>query len=267
MYDTTEIRYKLISCSVYYWALLRINIRSWRQNFKLLDNCFMLVSCLAYLSTLKIEATCSTETYDDFQCSTLRYTPENKTSDHRGEWPAQAPRVLPPVKYMFFSHCSITLLNYFAYFVGSYIIEWWNDNEWWIWEHAEWPWPVLSHYTCIRIAGLRNTTKSYIRTADVATEVRTWDLADKKQDGEPLYRDARYRQYPMQWTEMSRQEITTRPIEFTPVDRGLLCWQDLFRGLPQFFQVNITVIYKICMIWGFYSGDYEECRLLECGAV
>jgi hypothetical protein len=127
-----------------------------------------------------MEAPCSAETYGDFQCFALRYTPENKTSDHQQlrlhrQW------------NMFFSD-SVTLLNYFVYITGSYIIEWQNDNEWWIWEHTEWSWPVLSHYTCIRIAGLRNTTKP-IRTAVVATEIRTWNLADKKQDGETLHRD------------------------------------------------------------------------------
>jgi hypothetical protein len=42
----------------------------------LLTTCFMLVSCLAYSSTLKIEATCSPETLVDFQCITQRYIPE-----------------------------------------------------------------------------------------------------------------------------------------------------------------------------------------------
>jgi hypothetical protein len=25
--------------------------------------------------------------------------------------------------------------------------------------------------------------------------------------------------------------------------------------------------YSVCRIWGFHSGDYEECRFLECDAV
>lgn len=63
-----------------------------------------------------MEAQFSTEMYGDFQCSTLRYTPENKTYDHhRGEWPAQAPRVLLPMKYIVFSD-SVTLLDYFVHF-------------------------------------------------------------------------------------------------------------------------------------------------------
>jgi hypothetical protein len=35
--------------------------------------CFMLVSCLAYSSTLKMEATCSSKTLADFQLTTLWY--------------------------------------------------------------------------------------------------------------------------------------------------------------------------------------------------
>jgi hypothetical protein len=44
----------------------------------LLDTCFMLVSCLAYSSTLKMEATCSSETSVDFQRTTVRCIPEDK---------------------------------------------------------------------------------------------------------------------------------------------------------------------------------------------
>jgi hypothetical protein len=46
----------------------------------LLDTCFMLVSWLAYFSTLKIEATCSSETSVEFQRTTRRYIPENRTT-------------------------------------------------------------------------------------------------------------------------------------------------------------------------------------------
>jgi hypothetical protein len=45
----------------------------------LLATCFMLVSCLAYSSILKMEATCSPETSVDFQQTTLRYIPEYRT--------------------------------------------------------------------------------------------------------------------------------------------------------------------------------------------
>jgi hypothetical protein len=38
-----------------------------------------LVSCLAYSSTLKMEATCSSETSVDFQQATLHYIPEDRT--------------------------------------------------------------------------------------------------------------------------------------------------------------------------------------------
>jgi hypothetical protein len=40
----------------------------------------MLVSCLAYSSALKIEATCSSEMSVEFQRTKQRYIPENKTS-------------------------------------------------------------------------------------------------------------------------------------------------------------------------------------------
>jgi hypothetical protein len=44
----------------------------------LLATCFMLVSCLAYSATLKMEVTCSSNMSVDFQ-HTGRYIPENKT--------------------------------------------------------------------------------------------------------------------------------------------------------------------------------------------
>jgi hypothetical protein len=48
--------------------------------------CFMLISCLAYPSTLKMEVTCSTETSVDFQRTTWRYIPEDRTlHNHRCE--------------------------------------------------------------------------------------------------------------------------------------------------------------------------------------
>jgi hypothetical protein len=45
----------------------------------LLATCFTLVSCLAYSSTMKMEATCSSETSVDFQRTTRHYIPEDKT--------------------------------------------------------------------------------------------------------------------------------------------------------------------------------------------
>jgi hypothetical protein len=46
--------------------------------------CFMLVSCLAYFSTLNMEASCSSETSVDFQLTKRRYIPENRTlHNHR----------------------------------------------------------------------------------------------------------------------------------------------------------------------------------------
>jgi hypothetical protein len=40
---------------------------------------FILVSCFAYFSTLKMEATCASETSVDFQRTTRRYIPEDST--------------------------------------------------------------------------------------------------------------------------------------------------------------------------------------------
>jgi hypothetical protein len=45
----------------------------------LLATCFTLVSCLTYSLTLKIEATCSSETMIDFQQTTWCYTLEDRT--------------------------------------------------------------------------------------------------------------------------------------------------------------------------------------------
>jgi hypothetical protein len=42
-------------------------------------SCFMLVCCLAYSLTLKIEATCSTKTSVDFQRATLHYNLLDRT--------------------------------------------------------------------------------------------------------------------------------------------------------------------------------------------
>jgi hypothetical protein len=44
-----------------------------------LATCFALVSWLTYFSTLRMEATCSSETSVDFQRTTRRYIPEDRT--------------------------------------------------------------------------------------------------------------------------------------------------------------------------------------------
>jgi hypothetical protein len=48
----------------------------------LLADCFMLVSCLAYFSTLEMEVTCSSETPVDLQRTTPRYIPEDRSVLH-----------------------------------------------------------------------------------------------------------------------------------------------------------------------------------------
>jgi hypothetical protein len=45
----------------------------------LFATCFMMVSCLAYLPRLNMEATFLSETSDDFQQTTRRYNPEHIT--------------------------------------------------------------------------------------------------------------------------------------------------------------------------------------------
>jgi hypothetical protein len=43
------------------------------------DTCFMLVSCMSYSSTLKMKATCYSETSVDCQWTTEHYIPEERT--------------------------------------------------------------------------------------------------------------------------------------------------------------------------------------------
>jgi hypothetical protein len=50
-----------------------------KQSLVWLPPAFTLVSYLAYSSTLKMEATCSSETSEDFQRTTRRYIPEDRT--------------------------------------------------------------------------------------------------------------------------------------------------------------------------------------------
>jgi hypothetical protein len=49
-----------------------------RLNSKLLSACFMLVSCLVYSSTLKIEAACPSETLIDFQLTTRHFISQDR---------------------------------------------------------------------------------------------------------------------------------------------------------------------------------------------
>jgi hypothetical protein len=59
---------------------LRVN-RLFGGTCHLIDTCFALVSCLAYSSTLNMEAICSSETSLDFQWTTQLYIPEDRTLD------------------------------------------------------------------------------------------------------------------------------------------------------------------------------------------
>jgi hypothetical protein len=58
-------------------------LRNWKSGQGPTNGCFMLVSCLAYPSTLKMEATFSSETSVAFQGTTQRYILEDTTlHDH-----------------------------------------------------------------------------------------------------------------------------------------------------------------------------------------
>jgi hypothetical protein len=49
----------------------------------LFATCFILVSCLTYYSTMKMEDKCSSETSVDFQWTTRRYIPVDRTLHHQ----------------------------------------------------------------------------------------------------------------------------------------------------------------------------------------
>jgi hypothetical protein len=57
-------------------------VRNNKKARALLVACFMLVSCLAYSSTLKMEVTCSSESSVDFQRITWRYIAEHRILHH-----------------------------------------------------------------------------------------------------------------------------------------------------------------------------------------
>jgi hypothetical protein len=57
-------------------VIITIKINNNRARF---PTCFTLVSCLAYSSALKKKATRSSEISDDFQQTTRRYIPEDRT--------------------------------------------------------------------------------------------------------------------------------------------------------------------------------------------
>jgi hypothetical protein len=74
----------------YFWNItpcspLKVN-RRFRGTCLCLPPSFTLISCLAYSSTLKKEATCTSETSADFQWTALRYIPEDRIlHNHRCE--------------------------------------------------------------------------------------------------------------------------------------------------------------------------------------
>jgi hypothetical protein len=74
----SSISWDITQCSP-----LSVNRRYGVTCSALLATCFRLVSCLAYSSTLKMDATCSSKTSVDFQRTTRCYISENKTL-HKG---------------------------------------------------------------------------------------------------------------------------------------------------------------------------------------
>jgi hypothetical protein len=56
-----------------------LHLQGWRVSWAKQATCFVLVSCLAYSLTLKMEATCSCKMLVDFQWTSQRYTPEDRT--------------------------------------------------------------------------------------------------------------------------------------------------------------------------------------------
>jgi hypothetical protein len=62
-----------------FFHLWHKDVWSVESQFALLATCFSLVSCLAYPSTLKMEAICCSETSVDFQRTTPRYIPDHWT--------------------------------------------------------------------------------------------------------------------------------------------------------------------------------------------
>jgi hypothetical protein len=62
-----------------FWYYNTVQSVGGQPTFALVATCFTLVSCLAYSSTLKVEATCSFETSVDFQKTTRPYIPEDGT--------------------------------------------------------------------------------------------------------------------------------------------------------------------------------------------
>jgi hypothetical protein len=71
--------YSLLIFFIYFSFLLLLNIYHEESISSKLFNYFMLVSCLAYSSVLKMEATCSSETSVDSQWTTRRCISEERT--------------------------------------------------------------------------------------------------------------------------------------------------------------------------------------------
>jgi hypothetical protein len=76
--------FTLVSCSDYSSTLKMEATCSSETSVASLPPAFMLVSCLAYSPTLKMEATCSSEKSVNTQWTTQRYIPVDRTPHNHG---------------------------------------------------------------------------------------------------------------------------------------------------------------------------------------
>jgi hypothetical protein len=77
-----EVPTALIMESPICWDVAPCSLLKGHQRSKQKGTCFMLVSCLAFSSTLMMEAICSFETSVDYQRATQRCVPEGGTLLH-----------------------------------------------------------------------------------------------------------------------------------------------------------------------------------------
>jgi hypothetical protein len=81
-----------IFCNITPCNPLLVDWRFGGTSADLLATCFMLVSFLAYSSTVNMEATCSSETSVEFQRTTRRYIPEDRDLHVSIRWKTGNPR-------------------------------------------------------------------------------------------------------------------------------------------------------------------------------
>jgi hypothetical protein len=110
---------------------------------------FTLLSCSTYFSTLKMEATCSSRTSIDFQRTTRRYIPEDRTLH-------TAQRRIIPWQWI------MNLIN----------VEWSGPGQ------------FLGHYTC---RDWRESRQDSVRIVGVIVEIQTGNCQNRNQKRYRLY--------------------------------------------------------------------------------